>query len=547
MDAHVLKIVTLLWESLDTPRSLSCHLLAKYGEWDQLAAMRVDPGLYLSADAYFLDAQATEILRKADFLPLQVDRKEAAYKEFYKCENLCRETNDRLDRWIHYQTFESKVDYALFDFIQRVKRRLRKVLGPIPAEIIGRCGPGSTFESRGEVTLGEKFQELTCTSECVDLLAFVEETAWGRALQTDYLWKPRVVRGNRFTTVPKDANKERGICVEPGVNVFLQLGVGRTLRQRLSRVGIDLDDGQPLHRLYALQASRDGEHSTIDLSSASDTVCTNLVRLLLPPEWFEVLDALRSRFTWINGVWHHNQKFSSMGNGFTFELETLIFYAISKEACGGASADVLVYGDDIIIPTTSFKDVVSALRYFGFTPNPRKSFGSGRFRESCGGDYFDGVDVRPHYLKELPCEPSDWFALYNGLKRVGEPDPARDFLTRRARQEIVERIPRALRICTGHPGLGDLVLHSGRPSTTKVIDGVRHARCWVPIPKYRSFSRYSPSVQLALILYGVPSTGLLPRDSVSGYRLSWVADPGPISKWLPIPREGRVWPWGKVG
>jgi hypothetical protein len=408
----------------------------------------------------------------------------------------------------------------------------------LPDEIVGRFGPGATFECRGNVTLGEKIQELTCTEECLDLLPFVERTAWGRALLQDSRWDPLVVRGNRFTTVPKDANKDRGICVEPGVNVFLQLGVGKHLRARLRRVGIDLDEGQPTHRLLACVGSQSGDYSTIDLSSASDTVCTNLVRLLLPPEWFELLDALRSRRTWFEGAWHYNQKFSSMGNGFTFELETLLFYAISKEACGGgATGDLWIYGDDIIVPTIYFQEVISALRYFGFTPNPRKSFGSGYFRESCGGDYFNGVDVRPFYLKSLPAEPHEWIAFHNGLVRTFLSVNTRRRLTKRARDYIRGQIPRSIRKCIGDERLGDLVLTSDRPPTTKVVDGCDHVLAWVPIPKYRSLSRYTPYTQLALILYGVPSSGLVPRDGISGYCFRWVPYPDATSKWLPPAME----------
>jgi hypothetical protein len=58
-----------------------------------------------------------------------------------------------------------------------------------------------------------------------------------------------------------------------------------------------------------------------------------------------------------------------------------------------------------------------------------------------------------------------------------------------------------------------------------VIEGCRHVRAWLPIPRYRRLSRYRPSVQLALALYGVPSTGVQPRDSVAGYKIGWVSDP----------------------
>jgi len=521
MDAHVLDIASCLWEALDTPTSLGCYLRAKHGEWDSLASMRVDPSRYLNADSYFRDCQSVELLRKSDFLPLVTDRKKAAYEEFRRCESVCCETNSRLERWVTHPVLDGTNDHFLDRFIKGVKRRIKKILGPLPKSIVGKFGPGSTFESRGSVTLGEKIQEVTCTTDAVDLLKYVEETAWGRSLSQDNQWKISVVPGNRFTTVPKDAVKDRGICIEPGVNVFLQLGVGKEIRARLQRVGIDLDDGQSQHRLMAMLASRDGGFATIDLSSASDMVCYYLVRLLLPPDWFSLLNSLRSKKTLFQGKWHWNQKFSSMGNGFTFELETLLFYAISKEACRGTLGEdckVLTYGDDILVPACAYKDTLAALKYFGFEPNMRKSFGFGYFRESCGGDYFNGVDVRPFYLKECPHEPSDWFSFHNGLVRLGRP-----YLTRTACRKIISRIPRRLRSCVGPSDLGDIVLHMEQPKALRIsASGVRTYRAWVPIPFYRSYRRYSPSTQLALALYGCSSAGLQPRDSVSGFKVKEV-------------------------
>jgi len=115
---------------------------------------------------------------------------------------------------------------------------------------------------------------------------------------------------------------------------------------------------------------------------------------------------LRSPKTFFKGQWHVLEKFSSMGNGYTFELETVIFSAITAavhEMVTGEAAklhqNVFVYGDDIICKTDVSLDVIAALRWFGFSLNERKSFVSGPFRESCGGDYFNGVPVRAHFFE----------------------------------------------------------------------------------------------------------------------------------------------------
>jgi hypothetical protein len=54
---------------------------------------------------------------------------------------------------------------------------------------------------------------------------------------------------------------------------------------------------------------------------------------------------------------------------------------------------VRVYGDDIIIPVDYVRTVVPMLETFGFRVNRDKSFWTGKFRESCGRDYYDGDDV----------------------------------------------------------------------------------------------------------------------------------------------------------
>ena len=142
------------------------------------------------------------------------------------------------------------------------------------------------------------------------------------------------------------------------------------------------------------------------------------MKLFLPEDWFEVLDALRSPMTHVRDdvvgkeAWVRLEKFSSMGNGFTFELETLLFAAITEVTCDNADArlgsGIWVYGDDIIYPSVHASAVASALRWCGFIPNKTKSFSTGPFRESCGGDYFLARNVRSYYIKDNPHEPSDW-------------------------------------------------------------------------------------------------------------------------------------------
>jgi len=126
--------------------------------------------------------------------------------------------------------------------------------------------------------------------------------------------------------------------------------------------------------------------------------------------------------TVIDGEEHVNEMFSSMGNGFTFELESLLFWAIVKTTCylTGTRGIVSVYGDDIICPTEASNDVQWALEFFGFQVNTEKSFSTGPFRESCGGHYYDGFDITPFYVKAPLAKLTDVIDVANKLREWAE-------------------------------------------------------------------------------------------------------------------------------
>jgi hypothetical protein len=202
-----------------------------------------------------------------------------------------------------------------------------------------------------------------------------------------------------MVTVPKDAFVDRVICIEPTGNIYCQKGLGQVLRRRLKRSGVDLND-QTINQELARKGSIDGSLATLDLSSASDSLCYELVKAVMPPRWFNALNDCRSTATLLpDGTWRHNEKFSSMGNGYTFELESLIFYALLRAVCDKSDV-VSVYGDDLIVPNHQAQRCIEALDSIGFKTNESKSFSTGPFRESCGKHYFRGTDVTPVYQKE---------------------------------------------------------------------------------------------------------------------------------------------------
>jgi hypothetical protein len=521
-----------LYATLATPTSLKQKILLRYGEWDQLATSAVDPRNYLDAvsgaERFRRDSLSVDFLRKYDLLPTSYSKEQAAETTFLDCENQCLETNYRL-QMLDLLPPGDALGEAFYSIRRRARKMISRILGRLPSHIEGRFGPGTAFEMKGHVTttLADKMwitPHVTAPAEAI-FRHTVDPTYWDR-------WRVRLglphlayTRGNRFTTVPKDGKTRRGICVEPLGNLYCQLGVGSHLKGRLANIGIyvqrepalkplarlthvPLPNGQSLHRSLAARASVCGDMATIDLSNASDTVSYELVRQLLPPDWFALLDALRSPMTLFKGRWFLLDKFSSMGNGFTFELETLIFCGLIHGVTGlRPGREFYVYGDDIIIPTGAARGVVAALKLFGFTPNVRKSFLEGPFRESCGGDFFLGFDVRSVFLKSEPETPLEWVSLHNALKRRLPINRQASSLLR----HILDQIPSMHRV-SGPSWLGDTVLHRDpvhwRPR-------LRGGILWVRGLGWKSdlvpLDRWGSECVINLALLGVRPSGLAPR------------------------------------
>jgi len=535
---YLFDVVYPLLEDLDTPRSLSVYLLIGAAEWEQLVNLSCSPLDYLTADGYRADAIATDLLRKCENLPWSDPlREKKTFAKWLDAEKQCFLTNRRLDRFLHNHQLVPE-DAPLFEFLECARLYVRDTLGKLPDAIEPALGPGTTFTNRQDrSTVLDKFtSESALTADTWPFLSDWAQTAWGRSRLID----PIVVRGNRLGFVPKTALIKRPIGVEPGINVFYQKAYGRLLKQRLKRSGLDIPTLQPKHRQLAREASVSEHLATIDLSSASDTVSRVLVEFLLPADWFFALDSLRSTHTLIpkgfissSERWVRLEKFSSMGNCFTFELETLIFSALVHSVLKltgrphEAGVDYSIYGDDILVETSSAPLVVKALNFSGFTTNNRKTFVSGPFRESCGGDFFSGVDVRPHYLEELPHEPMQYIAMANALYRLGHSDSSdfwNDTRFLRAWLRAIGWVPSDLRCLRGPTAGGDIFIHDRSNTwTVRKKDGVARIKAVVPVSPPISLDRWgSPDIVMAAALYGVSSEGVTRRGVVTGHKVKWI-------------------------
>lgn len=347
-------------------------------------------------------------------------RRQRAINKWLASEANNRSTNERLLTTDDEYQIIPRVKWC--SFRDKVLSIVTSIIGEVPPSDIhhlgGFSGGASTSRVRTRGHPSSKFVgEADITSRAIDLSIdlLVESPLWLRYGNLSL----NVVDSNVMFTVPKNAEIDRCAAKEPDLNMYMQRGVGNYFRNRLRRWGVDLND-QRRNRDLARLGSIDGSLATLDLSSASDSITTGLCLEFLPIHWYRLLSDLRSESTILpDGTVHQNEMFSSMGNGFTFELESLLFYSIARAVCyfEGISGVVSVYGDDIITPSTSAELLTVALQYCGFSVNLEKSHVEGTFRESCGGHFKDGRDITPFYVKRPIIFLTDLIEILNKIRK----------------------------------------------------------------------------------------------------------------------------------
>ncbi|DAD50909.1 TPA_asm: RNA-directed RNA polymerase [ssRNA phage SRR5467091_1] len=286
----------------------------------------------------------------------------------------------------------------------------------------GRAGPGASIKALGTDFYTKMFSgPLSATSGLPEI--------WERCVTADdrfFLAEARrasiygttVVASSNYSFVNKTTTIARGICTEPSINMWMQLGAGAILERRLkSFFGIDLAKQPDLNRRLAQRGSVDGSVSTIDLESASDSLGLKMLRTILPKGMMDILCIFRCPKTKLpTGSELVLNMISTMGNGYTFPLQTVVFSSVVRAVARWHGVRLTrdtfgVFGDDIICPTEISRDVIRALNMLGFVVNHSKSFVEGPFRESCGADWFRGVNVRGVYIKRLNSVQDTYVAI----------------------------------------------------------------------------------------------------------------------------------------
>jgi hypothetical protein len=240
----------------------------------------------------------------------------------------------------------------------------------------------------------------------------------------------------KLTDVPKTHTTPRLIAEEPTCMQYVQQAISSRLVELLEQHRLDghtvENDAEWFvgftqqwpNQALACIGSEDGSLATLDLSEASDRVANWLVEELFAdyPFFLEGIQACRSTTARLpSGEVIPLLKFASMGSALTFPIEAMVFAAVVLTKCVQADGlpqarasyrkfrdRVRVFGDDIIVPTPMAETVIEYLELFGFKVNRNKSFWTGEFRESCGKEYWNGLDVSiVRFRKELPTSRRD--------------------------------------------------------------------------------------------------------------------------------------------
>lgn len=294
---------------------------------------------------------------------------------------------------------------------------------------LGGVGPGASVGSSDTTFFTKMFNSRLATSNAFLAVHYNEHLSgnWLKAeLLRQHLCAPglakfQLVSGSKLGSVPKDRTKHRTTCTEPLLNMFYQLGAKNCLEDVLLHFfGLNLKDQQTFNRTLACYGSRTGLVATLDLKDASDLITVALCRALLPHPIYRVLMRIRSERCKVGSEYHELGMMATMGNGFCFALMTLLFVSLVQAVHEENGEEMklnstsAVFGDDIIIPSHLYQNMHDALSSAGLVVNTEKSFAEGPFRESCGGDYFNGHDVRGIYIKRFDNE-AHCYSAFNRL------------------------------------------------------------------------------------------------------------------------------------
>jgi len=371
----------------------------------------------------FAVRQVTLLFSKI-LLPCSGERTRAALRKYVQTDKEVELANAQITSQEEETPFDVAVQLLYSGLFAKVERELYH------GQDRPRHGPGATADN---LRANDKFKLRQWTERLNAYFPFEEYVVPSlRFLAEVYdevtLLPPEQEIPVRVTPVPKTLRTPRIIAIEPTAMQYVQQGLMEMLVEGIESSFLDayigFSDQEPNQRL-AEKGSRDETLATLDLSEASDRVPNELVnRMLRRNPWLlGAVQACRSTSACVPGYDEAMPlaKFASMGSALCFPVEALCFTAIAiagiaesrgvpvtRRLIREMKGQVRVYGDDIIVPVDCVNSVIESLEDFGFQVNSRKSFWTGRFRESCGKEYYNGHDVSiVRCRRMLPSSRSD--------------------------------------------------------------------------------------------------------------------------------------------
>jgi len=404
--------------------------------FDRCSGLLVDDP---SHTAIFFVRQITLLYKKV-LNPCSDARERKAYESFIDCERQVRD-------WTHDA---SERDLSRFDRVSEF------LWGPIGSQLDllvyagalrPRHGPGKTADrstGNGKYDNGTWYTRLEEYFPSGDFR--IPNYGFSGVLDGVTYLEPEAEIPSKVVSVPKTLKTPRIIAIEPTCMQYTQQALMEAFVVALEgcdilKGAIGFTDQIPNQELARL-GSETGSLATIDLSEASDRVSNLLVRRMLKnfPHLSGAVQSCRSTRADVPGYGVTPlSKFASMGSALCFPIEAMVFLTViccgyeqalnkplTKKSLSEFLAKVRVYGDDIIVPVEYVRSVVDNLVLYGFKVNSKKSFWTGRFRESCGKDYYGGSDVSVTYVRRnIPSQPSDvqgmisTYSLRNQLYKAG--------------------------------------------------------------------------------------------------------------------------------
>jgi hypothetical protein len=393
-------------------------------------------------DSIFAIRQLTMLFGKI-LLPCSDARVEAAMQQYIKCEDEIAKSDESIDPE-RLLAFASMSDLLFGELCSILNKDLYDGLNnPVVSKFFGKHGPGATADG----LLGNQKYNLKQWSHRLEaVFPFGDYATPSVRYHYRYddvqLVEPEDEQPVKVVPVPKTLKAPRIIAIEPSFVQFMQQSLSQPLCELLdsnliaidpiygSREGkmvdclnsfIGIADQNP-NREMAREGSMFRNLATLDLSEASDRVSNQHVKLLfgrysLLSEAVQATRSLKADVPVDGGKSVQTltlNKFASMGSALCFPVEAMVFLTIVFLAIQRAKKRPLtrgnvrsflglvrVYGDDIIVPVDYVRQVILELEAFGLKVNMDKSFWNGKFRESCGGDYYGGEDVTPVRVRRM--------------------------------------------------------------------------------------------------------------------------------------------------